>query len=230
MASAGLVHQWVVAGMVSAAARFIPVPLVDDFVRDRSRQYAVSQTLKAHGRQYASKQLAAYYGNPQGCLAGCVSFGLWLPVRLILFPIRKLMALLTAVHGVPMDLLKTVLLARTLDRCLERGMLADEASVAEREQQTLQIRRAFEEAMQGMDWLVVKTAIRDALKHSAGWRQAAANLATRAFRSDQVPEQKLPEDEQLEQGAEHVEAVLQRPETLALLQRFDERFDATLSP
>ncbi len=229
MAAPGLVHQWIVAGMVSAAARFVPLPLVDDFVRDRSRQFAVSQTLKSQGRRFASKELAAYYGNPQGCLTGCVSFALWLPVRLLMFPIRKFVALVTAVHGVPMDLLKTVLLARTLDRCLQRGMLADEDALPEREQQALRMRLAFDDAMQGMDWLVVKTAIGDALKHTSGWRKSAAALATRAFRSKQVPEEELPEDPPLEEGAEQVEAILNRPETLALLQRFDERFDATLA-
>ena len=51
MTQAWLTHQWVAAGIVSAASRFIPVPFVDDLVRSRCRRFAVSRTLAAYEQE-----------------------------------------------------------------------------------------------------------------------------------------------------------------------------------
>lgn len=63
-ADSWLVHQWVVAGMVSAAERFVPVPFVDDMVRNQCRKFVVSRTLAAHDRSELIDEVSA--GGPAG--------------------------------------------------------------------------------------------------------------------------------------------------------------------
>ena len=46
-----LVRDWALCGIANAAARFVPVPLLDDVVRGRATRLAVTRTLKAHGRE-----------------------------------------------------------------------------------------------------------------------------------------------------------------------------------
>ena len=54
----GARHLVVVCALLSAAARFIPVPLLDDIVRERVRQVLVSRMLKSQDRGYSSSLLA----------------------------------------------------------------------------------------------------------------------------------------------------------------------------
>ena len=45
-----LQREWVLCAIAAAASRFIPVPLVDDLVKERAVRTAVSRTWRAHGR------------------------------------------------------------------------------------------------------------------------------------------------------------------------------------
>lgn len=226
-----LVHQWVLGGITAAASRFIPIPFVDDIVKTRSRQFVVARTLAEHKCTFRSKQLFAIYGDTGGCVSGCIGFVIMLPVKLLLFPIRKIVKLVTAVHGVPMDLIRTVLIAKTVDRCIRLGLIEttdDPNSAAKRAVQATQIRAAFDEAFQGIDWLAVRTALGDAFSQMDGWRRAAIRLAKRAFRGNDNPIDPMSGDDEVNESAKQIEAILRKPETLELLKRFEERFDAAL--
>ena len=90
--SSSLLHHWVVAGIVSASSRFIPIPFVDDVVRDQCRRYVVSRTLAAHETELTTKDLKPFYDGGGGCLGGCVGMVVRAPLKLLLFPIRKVVA------------------------------------------------------------------------------------------------------------------------------------------
>lgn len=111
-----LLHHWVVAGIVSSSSRFIPVPFIDDIVRDQCRRYVVSRTLAAHDQRNSMGVLKPFYANEGGCIAGCLGQLAMAPLKLLLFPIRKVIALVTSVRGVPLEIMRMVLLGRTLDR------------------------------------------------------------------------------------------------------------------
>ena len=62
-----LVTQWAACGIVAAAARFVPVPMLDDVVRERAARVAVSRTLRAHGRNYSPELLEPLWGEHPAC-------------------------------------------------------------------------------------------------------------------------------------------------------------------
>ena len=119
--SSGITSQWIIAGIISSSARFIPIPFLDDLIQNRCRRFAVKAAIDAHQVDIELSSLEPYFGNPSGCLAGCLGLVLKAPITLLLFPFRKLVAVLTSVRGVPLEVMRVYLLGRTLDRYLSDG-------------------------------------------------------------------------------------------------------------
>src|SRR3712207_5877624 len=108
--SPALVAQWAACGIAAAAARFVPVPMLDDVVRERAAPVAVSRPLRAHGRTYSSdlvEPLWAVGGGGGGLGRGIKDLSL----RIILVPVRECRARFGAVRGVPTDVMRVLLLA-----------------------------------------------------------------------------------------------------------------------
>ena len=164
---ARLTGQWAVCGIVAAAARFIPVPLLDDAVRHRAAQVAVSRTLRAHGRDYSSRSVEPLYLGVEAGMAGvarrALAYLASVPRRVLLFPVRKYVALFGSVRGVPTDVMTVVLLGRCVHRSLGRGLLAgpDEKQLRE---EAADVRTAFDDAVEK----AVIIATRQARKKRSG--------------------------------------------------------------
>ncbi len=226
--STGLLHQWVLAGIASAAARFIPVPFVDDMVRDRARQYVVSKTLAAHQTAWTTDDLEALYGGKsRGLIGGTVNKLVRLPLKLAFYPIRKFVKIAGSIRGVPMDVMKTVLIGRTLDRLLAEDRLPTPGPDRDaRAEQAKRLTSAFNEAFKGMDFIAVSAAIRDTIDSASEWKAASAEAAAAVFGGDKPMPQTLTGEITVKATAEKVEETLEQPETKALLTTFDQRFDA----
>lgn len=213
-----LTHQWVVAGIVSASSRFIPVPFVDDLVRDRCRRFAVSRTLAAHGREELLEGVTPYFDSDGGVFKGCLGSVARLPLKLLLFPIRKIVALATSIRGVPLEVMRTVLLGRTLDRYLRSGKF--------NESHTAEMRTAFEQSFQRMDFHVIRAAIADAMSGISGWKSSATQSAKEVAAKPERTEKAMNAEPAVQRSADKVQEVLDRPDTLELFAEFDTRFDA----
>lgn len=220
--SSWLVHQWVIAGIVSSAARFIPVPFVDDLVRDQCRRFVVSRTLASHERSDSLAEFKPYYSGGGGCFSGCVGSLAKAPLKLLLFPVRKIIAIATSIHGVPLEVMRTVLLGRTLDRFLQTNETAGDA------QDAAAMRIAFDETFKRMDFRVVRAAILDSLRGIKDLKTSAIKTAKRIAESDGSDAETLSTEEPVDQGASRVQEVLNRPETLELFAEFDRRFDVAI--
>ena len=216
-----LTTQWAVCGIAAAAARFVPVPLLDDVVRERSVQVAVVRTLRAHGRRDSSAPFEALWEAPDGGSSLRRRLRA-LPRRLLLFPVRKYAAVFGAVRGVPTDVMRVVLLARSLDRRLERGELAPSDRLAE---DVGALRAAVDRAIDGMDLRLLTAALADGLSQGRGLTRSAVAFARRRTAADDPDtdgDTELAPDGPLAEGAERVTEVLRRPEI------FDREVDAAL--
>ena len=215
--------QWAVCGIAAAAARFLPVPLLDDVVRRRAAQTAVVRTLRAHGRDHPSELVEALWDDPErrglrGRLGG-------LTRRLLLFPVRKYTAVFGAVRGVPNDVARVVLLARSVERRLERGELSSPDRL---EDEARALRQAVDAALSGMDLRLLTAGLADALSQGRGLTTAAVAFVRRRLGDDDL-EAAVPADGVLADGAAQVTEVLRRPEVAALLERFDAEVDDRLA-
>jgi hypothetical protein len=218
--SPALVSQWAACGIAAAAARFVPVPLLDDAIRTRAVRIAVSRALRAHGRDYPAGRLEPLWQDEGGGGLGrrVVALG----GKVLLFPIRKYVAVFGAVRGVPNDVMRVVLLARTVDRRLAAGELATPDQDRARE-----IRRAVDAALDGMDLRLLTAALGDGLSQGRDLGTAAVRYARRFGDKDADPD--LDPAGPVGAGVQRVTEVLERPEVAQLLDRFDGKVDATLS-
>lgn len=219
-----LLTQWAVCGIAAAAARFVPVPMLDDVVRERAVQVAVLRTLRAHDRDYSSDLLEPLWGEGDGS-GGFGGRLREIGTKILLFPVRKYAAVFGAVRGVPTDVMRVVLLARTVERRLEQGELTDTARVPD---EARALRRAVDTAIDGMDLRMLTAALADGLSQGKGLTAAAVTFARRRF-TKADPEDGLDPSGPVAEGAERVTEVLRRPEITQLLTRFDTQVDTTLT-
>ena len=251
-----LVGQWAVCGIAAAAARFIPVPLLDDAVQLRATQVAVLRTLRANGRTYPSDWVEALYAGTDAGSAGAARRALRylrsVPRRVALFPVRKYVALFGAVKGVPTDVMRVLLLCRTVHRALAQGRLAG-ADRQVLQLEAVRIRAAYDLALEGMDLRLLSGALADGLSQGKGLTSAAVAFARKTFgrdgfalldveadddKKDDVDGHQPEEREEASlnpggavgEGAAQVEEVLRRPEIARLLADFDAHVESSLPP
>ncbi len=231
--SASAMQLRLVCGLLASAARFVPVPFLDDLLRQKALQLMVSRTLAAHGRAYSSGSVGPLYGDEDGCLQGCLMFLLLLPLKLIVYPFRKIFGWIMTAKNLARDLSEAVLLGRALDRVLSAGRLSADTSEGELHAEARRIRLAFLNATAGTDMRLLRGVLTTALRSVSGLPRAAL----RALRGIQgAPEGADPtaglsseDKEKMEKGAARVMSALETPEMRAFLERFDRVFDENLS-
>jgi len=221
-----------VCGLLASAARLVPVPLLDDVLREKALQLMVSRTLKQHARTYGSKAVSPLYGDQNGCLHGCIIGLLVLPMKVLIFPVRKFLAWGMAVKNLARDLSEAVLLGRTLDRILDANRLPMDATTESLRADAARVRLAFSNATAGTDLTLIRGVLTTALRSVSGLPSAAMR-ALRGIRSrpdDADPTASLSSADKatVETGAARVSSALETPEMRAFLTRFDETFDENL--
>jgi hypothetical protein len=212
-----LQHQWVIAGVVASAARFVPIPFFDDAIRTQCRRFVVSRTLAASDTPLTTASLKPLYGESGGLVARSLRAMAKAPLKLLLFPVRKIALMATSIHGVPMEIMKTVLLGRTLRRQLSSGQIDPGRAEA--------MRSAFDEAFARMDFHALRAGISDSLRGVRSWKKSAITMARSLSKRSLAPGEAMPADDRIELTASRVQQVLDRPETTKLFAEFDRRFD-----
>jgi hypothetical protein len=225
----------IVCGLMASAARLVPVPLLDDILREKAIHLLVARTLRQHGRTFRSKNVAPLYGDPRGCMHGCLTALVWVPVKLLLFPIRKILTWVMAAKNLARDLSEAVLLGRILDRALVAGRLPVDASPDALHAEADLMRRAFDNAVQGTDMTLLRGLLRQAVKGVSGLPRAAMHAARALRRSDDDASDDLTEGlaasdrAKVDAGARQISSALATPEATAFLDAFDARFDENLA-
>lgn len=229
-------HVRVLCALLAAAARLVPVPLVDDWLRERVTRYMVGRTLGAHERTYPTTSVAPLYAEERGCLEGCLVFLVWLPVKLVLYPLRKALAWGLAARGLSQDLTLMLLLGRSLDRCLSQGMLR-QGPEGDLRAEARMIRLAYDNAARGFDTSFLRQSLGGAASSVKGLPAAAVRTLRSLFRrrgetqADVQTDLEVPEAdrETVERGIGAIEAALDDPQVQSALARFDRTFDDNLA-
>ncbi|OYP31065.1 hypothetical protein [Rhodopirellula sp. MGV] len=216
-------HQWILSGVVAAAARFIPVPFVDDFVKSKCRKHVVTSALSGIDRSKLRTDFSTMYSEPGGILSGTAAMAAKIPIKLLLFPVRKIVAVMTSVRGVPLEVIRCVLLGRTVQRFAEKtsqpgGVAVDGNS----------LRQAFDSAFSRMDFRVVRAVVGDALSGIERWSDAAIEMA----KSIATQQSDAPLEQQdkpaVEASVQRIEQSLNQPKVMQLFSDFDSKLDAKL--
>lgn len=212
-----LAVHWTAAGIVSAAARFVPIPFVDEKIQRRCRRYVVEKTLASSESQLTIEDLEPLY-DPSGSILAAI---FRVPTKLLLFPVRKLAKIVTSIRGVPIEVLNVYLLGRTLHR-----YLSPETKLEAKSAESFQ--KVFDKAFRQIDLRIARAAISDVLASISEWKSGAQETAAEVHREQRLQ----PSDAQIskvEESAQKVSQTLDQPETQLVFQRFDARFDRLFS-
>ena len=211
----------ITAGILYATARFTPVPLLDDVLREQITGWMVRATIPGSFPKSGIKPL---WASEDGCLGGCLNAALWLPIKILLFPIRKVIAIALSVRWVTRDLAEMLLLGRVLDHALEVGLLQDGRDPAELAQQSREIRKAFDVALKSTDTGFLTALLATALGPLRGIVAASLRTLQRFRRTDaEAPTLEGGDKEVIEASVGRVEKMLAQPEVRRFLAEFDAR-------
>jgi hypothetical protein len=204
-----------------AVARYVPIPLVDDWLRDRIALTVLRRSAAARGHVLEKAALTPLASSSSGCL-GCLLSVLWIPIKLILFPIRTILALVRGVRWASRDLLEILALGRTLDRLIDDGRFPIASSVDTQAVFAREARQAFDRAMKGLDTQAVTGVLTLALGPLRKLVPAALRVMGRASREE------APSSAAVDAPASRIVAALEEPQVQALLATIDARFDQAL--
>lgn len=217
----------ITAGIFYAAARFTPIPLLDDLLRERVAGWMVRNTLP---HTIPNGAIQPLFASSDGCLKGCASAVFWVPIKLLLFPIRKLVNLALAVHWVSRDLAEILLLGRVIDHAQQAGVFHEARDAGDLARESTRLRRAFDAAMKDTDTRVLRTLIAASLGPLRDVIVAALRTL-RLFRKADAEAAPAPtSDDQpiIEASVSRVERLMNQPDIRAFLSRFDARVLAHL--
>lgn len=225
-ASPALTREWIVCALVAASARFVPVPILDDAIADQAVREAVRRTLRSHGREYPVDAVAPLFGGQNWAVSAAMGL-IKLPLKFLLFPARKIMRIVGAVHGVPTDITRVLALAHATDRVLAAGGLAGGDTDALRGE-ARRVRRAFDSALGGMDLRLIQGALADTLSGVRGLSESLIAYARDRFDRDRRSGS-LDPGGPIGEGVSRVQEALRRPEVRRQIAQFDRRFDQKLA-
>lgn len=221
-------RERVTAALLYAAARFAPLPLLDDILRAQVATWMVARAVAARSPSIPRSHVAPLGEDSRGLLHGCLGALLRLPLAIVLFPIRKIAAVVFGVRNFARDVLEVVLLGRVVDRALADGTLRPDRAEAEQRAVALRLRGAFDRAFVGTDLSALRAALvaakvplREVVPAAMRWMRAARRGGA------EVPAAALG-DGTLGAESERVAGALHAPEVQAALRAFDDRMAAEL--
>jgi hypothetical protein len=214
--------------LLYAAGRFVPIPFVDDLVREQVALYAVAKAVEARGATVPRAHLVPLGSPAIGCLGGCLGLAVRIPLMLILFPIRKITNVIFGVRNVTRDVVEIVLLCRLVDRAVARGEIAGARGLDDQRREALLLRQALDAALESTDLTILSTTLRAVLGPFRGVMLHA--LGALRVRRRTGPDAAPPaSDATLSESTSRLERAFDRPEVRALIEKLDADVDTHLS-
>lgn len=221
-----LLREWIACALVAALARFVPLPLVDDVIQSQATRLAVTRTVRAAGHRYPVSEIEPILGGRSlGEMVRAAAVAL--PLKVVLYPVRKIRRVIGAVHGVPSDLATVLLLAWTVHRRLAAGALSHPDARVRRDEAAA-LRRAFDAVQRETDLRVITSALRDALGNARTLTTTVGEYGRRLLtrRDGEAPPEPSPD---MARDIDRIEAVLRAPEIRRVVADFDARVDWRLA-
>lgn len=221
----------IVAGVLYAAARHLPVPLADDMLRERIARWMLEQSLPGESRNLADHLIAPGGGLVRSALGSILRY----PMRLVLAPVRTAMAFAFGAQWLANDLAEMVLLGRVVDHAVAVGLFAThrEMSAEQLAANAHRVRQAFDAAMGQTRISLLAATLATAIAPFKSFAGLASSLWERAARKDESEARqsgeagaraprKSRQSRELEGLTERVRQALLQPEARRFLARFDE--------
>lgn len=213
-----------VLALTFVLARYVPLPILDDYVRERLARVVVGKAAEGQKVRLDAREIATLGASSEGCV-GCLFALIWLPIRLILYPFRALLGLVLGVRWASKDLVEIFALGRTVDRLLSDGRYPIDSPLEARIAYARDARAAFDLARRGLDTHTVQGVLSAALGPLGKVLVAAMRPLRRFWHGD--ANEPAPAGA-VDAPAGRLAAALSDPSVADLLAKIDVRFDEAL--
>lgn len=213
--------------LLYSAGRFVPVPLVDDLLREEVALRMVVQATEAAGQPVPRSHLSPLAAPATGCLRGCLGLVPKLLLSIVLFPIKKIANVILGVRHFTRDVTEIVLLGRLVDRALARGDVDPKKSEEAQRVDALQLRMALDRALSNTDLDILGTTLRAAFGPIRGVMLSGVSALRVLWRGSETAP--TPTSAPLTESTSRLERAFDRPEVRALIEGFDAKIDAALA-
>ena len=223
-----IVRTRVTCALLYFAARQVPVPLLDDVLRTQVAAYMVKHSVRKAGLSVPSEQLAPLFEKDEHWAVGCLWWMFKLPLKLLLFPIRKVTNLLFAVRHLGKDFAEILLLGEVIDRAVVDGDLKAEGAATEEAQlaRSRRYRRAFDRALAETDTTLLWGLVGVAIGPVRGLLAAGARPLRYLWHGN--GEEAVGASPDMDAKASAIEKLLLQPEVQRFLADFDRRLERAL--
>lgn len=226
------------SALLAGLCRFVPIPLLDDYLERNVHRFMIASLLKTEGRDYHVSRLEALYTGVSGLFDGCAGWLIWLPITLVFKLLKKLfksvfVVMLIREAGLSMG--QALLLGHTVHRGLRSGAFQDDGdpnAKALLAEATL-YREAFDSAFAGTDVRFLGHLLGRVFLEVKSLRRVGARTVRKMFGRDYTTDEtpgEVPEGAQsaIHQGVEEVQEALEGEQVKHFIDEFDETFDAAL--
>ena len=214
-----------------AAAGFVPFPIVDDLIPQQLLRHMVLVALRSGRRTYPVRYVSPLY-REGGCLALLLEILVYLPVKILLYPIRKIVRVVQAVRRLSQRTASTYLLGHSIARALEHGWLPDEAPPERLREQAVLIRAAFDRTLERSNPVVFSRSVSAVLVGLRGLGfgayRAARVLLRRRVEDGAAPDVTTTPPGVVGAAVEGIHGELDSPPIAGYLAEFDRDFDRVL--
>jgi len=214
-----------------AAAGFVPFPIVDELIPRQLLRHLVLVAIRSARRTYPVRFVSPLY-REGGCLATVLELVVYLPLKILLYPIRKVVRVVQAVRRLSQRTASTYLLGHSIARALERGWLAEGAPREQLRGQAALIRAAFERTLERSNPVVFSRSVSAVLAGlrglGLGAYRAARVLLRRRVEAGATPEAMAVPPGVVGAAVEGIQGEIGSPPIAGYLREFDLDFDRTL--
>jgi hypothetical protein len=213
--------------LLFSAGRFVPVPFVDDLLREQVALYMVQKAVLSKGKSIPRSHLVPLASPAGGACRGAWGSRSRSLSRSFSFPFGRSSRGCWGVRHFTRDVVEIVVLGRLVERAIDRGELDGAKSEATQRAECLVLRQALDAALAGTDLSILGATLRAALGPLRGVMLAGLS-ALRVMRRSGAEAPPAP-DATLSGGTSRLERAFDRPEVRKLIEEIEQRLDGHLS-
>jgi len=227
------------SALLAGLCRFIPVPLLDDYIERNVHRFMVASLLKRSQRSYHVTHVEPLYSGVDNWASGCLGWFVYLPLTLTLKLLKKVFKsvfVVLLIREAGLSMATALLLGHVFHRALQQGNFASSDDPTARglvEEATLH-RKAFDAAFAGTDrrvlaHLLAKVFLEVKRLPRHGARAVRLMFGRRYGKSGTLGEASERGEDVVERGVEEVQETLQQDEVKTFLADFEATFESSLA-
>lgn len=226
------------SALMAGLCRFVPIPLLDDFLEKNVQRFMIAMLLKKADRDYHTSHVEALYAGSSNFFDGIIGWLVRLPFKLIIGLLKKafksvFVFLLIREAGLAIG--ETLMLGQSIERALRNGRFEkdDDPAAFSLRQEAFVFRKAFDAAFAGTDRRFLAQLLGSVFTQvkslpRLGARAVRLMFGRRGLRGEEPGELPEASREVVERGVQDLQQRMEDEEIKSFFEDFYDKFEVEL--